>query len=281
MPSKPDIWMPLYIGDILADTSHLDAQRFGCYMLWLMHYWRKGPLDAEISDLIAIGKLRGKDAPSIAQAMLKEFFTKNGDGRWHQKRADIEIAKWQDKSLVAKEKAKKAAEGRWKKKDAPSIPQAMLEPCPPPSPSPKEQIQEQIPSPKPRKKPRVSEDGMKHSGDPRHIACKEVIFAYYRARNDNADPEWDGREGGALGKLLSANPELTAAELRRFLGNRYLSEVNHAERPSVWISIVAKYRNSPLDRYGQPITKSLNGTNGTKPITMDDMKYVNAEEVNR
>ena len=99
MPSKVDIWMPLYIGDILADTSHLDAERFGCYMLWLMHYWRKGPLADDVLDLVAIGKLRRKDAPSIAQALLDEFFAKNGDGKWHQKRADLEISKWQDKSL--------------------------------------------------------------------------------------------------------------------------------------------------------------------------------------
>ena len=145
MPSKTDIWMPLYIGDILADTSHLDAERFGCYMLWLMHYWRKGPLSGNLPDLVGIGKLRCADALSIAQALLTEFFTQNGDSKWHQKRSDIEIAKWQDKQQKAQEKAKTAAEARWAK-DAPSIspsnptstPQAMPELCPSslPSPSP-------------------------------------------------------------------------------------------------------------------------------------------------
>ena len=134
MSKKADIWMPIYIGDYLADTSHLDAQRHGCYLLWMMHYWRKGPLPNDIDDLVSIGRLRGKDAPSIAQALLKDFFFLDSDGAWHQKRQDVEKAKWQEKAIKSNEKAKKAANVRWKK-NATSNPQAMLTPCPSPSPS--------------------------------------------------------------------------------------------------------------------------------------------------
>lgn len=110
---KTDIWMPLYIGDYLSDTQHLDASRHGCYLLWMMHYWKKGPLPDNIDSLLEIGKLRGPDAPSIAYALLSEYFTKNGDGRWHQKRADEEIAKWNAKRQKALEKAVAAAKARW------------------------------------------------------------------------------------------------------------------------------------------------------------------------
>ena len=113
MPSKTDIWMPLYIGDILADTSHLDAERFGCYMLWLMHYWRKGPLSGNLPDLVGIGKLRCADAPSIAQALLTEFFTQNGDGKWHQKRCDAEREKWTAKRDAKIESGKAGALNKW------------------------------------------------------------------------------------------------------------------------------------------------------------------------
>ena len=138
MSKKTDIWMPLYIGDYLADTSHLDAQRHGCYLLWMMHYWRKGPLPNNIDDLITAGKLRDKDAPSIAQALLTEFFVLDSDGTWHQKRQDIEKARWQEKVKKANEKAKRAASVRWKDNapsNAPSIAQALLTPCPSPSSS--------------------------------------------------------------------------------------------------------------------------------------------------
>jgi uncharacterized protein YdaU (DUF1376 family) len=113
MGQNSDIWMPLYIGDYLADTSHLDAARHGCYLLWIMHYWKKGPLPNDIEDLVGIGKLRGPDACSIAQALLEEFFYLNGDGRWHKNRIDEEKAKSVEKQRKALERASAAAKARW------------------------------------------------------------------------------------------------------------------------------------------------------------------------
>lgn len=115
MSKNTDIWMPLYIGDYLADTSHLDAERSGAYLHLLMHYWRKGPLPNDIGAIVSITKLRAENAPSIAQALLNEYFFLNGDGRWHQGRADIEIEKWNDKRKKAQEKASIAAGARWGK----------------------------------------------------------------------------------------------------------------------------------------------------------------------
>jgi len=137
--------MPIVIGDYLKDTQHLDAERHGCYLLWLMHYWTKGPLPASIEELVTIGRLRGMGAPSIAQALLADFFTLDADGRYHQKRADKEKSKWCGKQLKAQEKASIAAQSRWKNHapsnspgNAPSNAQAMLERCPSPSPSQEE-----------------------------------------------------------------------------------------------------------------------------------------------
>jgi uncharacterized protein YdaU (DUF1376 family) len=139
MPSRTDIWMPLYIGDYLADTSHLDAERHGCYLLWMMHYWRKGPLPNDSDELINLGRLRSINAPSIVRALLKEFFTLNDqDGLWHQKRQDSERAKWQERKERATEKATAAASSRWKghaPSNAPIDAKPLLEPCPSPSPS--------------------------------------------------------------------------------------------------------------------------------------------------
>jgi uncharacterized protein YdaU (DUF1376 family) len=145
MSKKTDHWMPLVIGSYLRDTQHLDAERHGCYLLWLMHYWIKGPLPNSVADLVLIGKLRSPDAWSIAQALLGEFFTLEDDNLYHQKRADAEKDRWNGKQQTAQEKAAKAAHARWKPrvpKDAPSNAprnawrnaQAMLGRCPTPTP---------------------------------------------------------------------------------------------------------------------------------------------------
>ena len=114
MSEKTDIWMPLYIGDYLADTTGLDAEKSGCYLHWLMRYWRDGPLPNDLEELIETGKLRGDDAPSIAQALLKKYFELETDGKWHQTRGDKEREKWRIKKVKAVEKASLAASVRWK-----------------------------------------------------------------------------------------------------------------------------------------------------------------------
>lgn len=121
--------------------------------------------------------------------------------------------------------------------------------------------QEQKPS---RVKSTNAKNGERES-NPRHTACKEIIFAYYKSKNDGKDPPWDGREGKALGMLLGADPAMDAKEMRRLLHNRYLSEVVHGDRPGIWINAIHSYANGPLDRYGK-----LLRTNGSKNATISN-----------
>lgn len=112
---KADIWMPLYIGDYLADTMHLTTEQHGAYLLLLMAYWRRGKaLPACDKKLAAIAGL-SIDAWSIAQAEIKEFFDTDSDpALWVHKRVEKELSAATEKKTRATEKARAAAESRWR-----------------------------------------------------------------------------------------------------------------------------------------------------------------------
>jgi uncharacterized protein YdaU (DUF1376 family) len=86
--SKTDLWMPLYVGDYLADTGHLTTTQHGAYLLLLMHYWRKRELPDDDKQLAAIAKLPLRiwlDCRETIQA----FFHVG----WKHKRLDAELQK--------------------------------------------------------------------------------------------------------------------------------------------------------------------------------------------
>jgi uncharacterized protein YdaU (DUF1376 family) len=134
--SKTDIWMPLYIGDYLSDTSDLTAEQHGAYLLLLMHQWKTGPLP---DDLEALSRVSHLSASSTSQALLKyllkRFFSlveTLGEKTWVQQRLDEERVKWTEKKRIFTERASKGG----KAKSASSTHQAVLEECTSPSPSP-------------------------------------------------------------------------------------------------------------------------------------------------
>jgi len=142
--ARPDVWMPLYIGDYLSDTMHLTTEQHGAYLLLIMAYWKNGgALPASDAQLAAICRM-SIDAWSIARAVLVNFFDVSQEGKWVSKRVEKEMQAAGQKKAQATQKAANAAAARWNKIsiDAPSIPQAMpehmLEECPSPSPSPLE-----------------------------------------------------------------------------------------------------------------------------------------------
>ena len=101
----PDTWMPLYIGDYLADTLHLSAEQHGAYLMLLMAAWRKGgALPDDDNQLSAIAKLSPQQWKK-GKPVLAAFFNVEG-GFWRQKRLNAELA------IAVESQQKKQAAGK-------------------------------------------------------------------------------------------------------------------------------------------------------------------------
>jgi hypothetical protein len=95
----------------------------------------------------------------------------------------------------------------------------------------------------------------------RHAEFKNAIFEYWKSKNE-VDCPWQQPEGMQLEMWLKSSPSVTVEQFMQMLRHRYKSEVNHAERPSIWIRHITGYANGPLDRFRNPLGGSTqNGTN--------------------
>lgn len=109
---KSDKWMPLWIGDYLADTQHLTRDEHGAYFLLMMAYWRNGgPLLDDPKRLAATVKATPQEWKSL-RPTLAEFFSIS-DGMWNHKRIDREIANSVSRITQRSEAGKLSALKRW------------------------------------------------------------------------------------------------------------------------------------------------------------------------
>jgi uncharacterized protein YdaU (DUF1376 family) len=67
-------WMPLYIGDYIADTGHLSTAEHGCYLLLIMHYWEHGSIPIEDDKLARICRCRSQDWSRYYKKTVLAFF---------------------------------------------------------------------------------------------------------------------------------------------------------------------------------------------------------------
>jgi len=128
-----------------------------------------------------------------------------------------------------------------------------------------EQVQEQIQKQKPssakqRRKAQAKPPTKTDIASARHKQFKAAIGLYWKSKNPDVEMPWGAPEGQALEIWLRESPSTTIDQFTGFLRHRFLSEVNHTERPSTWIRKITSYANEPLDRFGTP--KSLKGNHG-------------------
>jgi uncharacterized protein YdaU (DUF1376 family) len=97
-------WMPLYIADYLADTTHLDCAESGAYLHLIMHYWQHGGLPEDDEKCRRIAKAMPSHWRRI-RPVLAQFF----DSNWRHKRIDFELNKSKSYSAQQSENASK----RW------------------------------------------------------------------------------------------------------------------------------------------------------------------------
>lgn len=90
MVTRP--WMPLYVADYLADTTHLSAAEHGAYLLLIMHYWQSGGLPKEDRKLARIARMSDREWKD-ARETVAEFF----DGEWRHQRIDKELTESAEK----------------------------------------------------------------------------------------------------------------------------------------------------------------------------------------
>lgn len=104
-------YMPLYVAEYMADTSHLTALEDGVYMRLIMIYWqRQAPLPDDDVKLHRIARVTPDEWAAMRET-IAEFFTAE-EGLWRHKRIDAELAKLQEKSQKASAAGRQSANKR-------------------------------------------------------------------------------------------------------------------------------------------------------------------------
>ena len=113
--SKADIWMPLYVGDYLADTMEFDAPEHGAYLLLILHYWRtRQPLPLDEKTLLKIAKIPTSrvNRCTLKRVIGKFTFTDNG---YRHNRIDLELEKAQQRKEKGQQNGKLGGNPAFKK----------------------------------------------------------------------------------------------------------------------------------------------------------------------
>jgi uncharacterized protein YdaU (DUF1376 family) len=83
MTSPP--WMPLYIGDFIADTMHLSATETGMYIRLLLHCWQHTVIPRDERQLAMIAHCDGRTWRRYRETVLAFFQPCDGNSMQHSR----------------------------------------------------------------------------------------------------------------------------------------------------------------------------------------------------
>lgn len=102
-------WIPLSIGDYIADTMHLTTEEHGAYFLLIMHYWRTGgAIPADAQTIKNVTKISQKKCEKVLR-----FFEKK-DGFLFHKRIEQEIKNARERVEKQRKRTQAATQARRK-----------------------------------------------------------------------------------------------------------------------------------------------------------------------
>ena len=76
-----DIWMPVYIGVMLAKTTRMTTEQIGASFLVLMDYWRNGSIPDNSNIIASITRLSLTKAKALKVILLHSNLFQVQDGK--------------------------------------------------------------------------------------------------------------------------------------------------------------------------------------------------------
>lgn len=115
MKEDVSIWLPVYIGDMLAMTTRLSTEQIGGLYLLMMDYWKNGTIPNDVKTVSAITRLPTTKAKVLIQAITETSIFVVQENGLISPYLDDKKSQATENKTVKSEKAKKAAEARWSK----------------------------------------------------------------------------------------------------------------------------------------------------------------------
>lgn len=228
-------YMPLYVADYLADTTHLSTLEHGAYVLLLMSMWRSGgSLPDDDAKLAKFARMTSAQWARVRHTVMQFFDV--SDGVVTQSRLSREIDRHANVVRQRRESGSKGGRAKSLKTQDPALANANgLLKQPEPEPEPEDSV-----GSKEDPTPALFED------DPAKTAWSLAVNIF-SARSKMSQ----GRARAAFGKIL-ADHKLTAADLLPALGQ---AMANGTQEPMAYLTkaaaAVAK-RKSPDPRDNLP-----------------------------